>query len=113
MWRTRLSECCHKPPAGLLDPAAVPVGTMDSGSCLTVPQRIAVALLWIYKASISPLLCSACKFHPTCSEYARQAILAHGLPRGSWLAVKRLLRCRPFSPGGIDPVPEATGPKDA
>lgn len=86
---------------------------MERSSPQTVPQRIAVALLWMYKTMISPLLWSACKFHPTCSEYARQAILTHGLPHGSWLALMRLLRCRPFSPGGIDPVPELTGHKDA
>lgn len=113
MWRTRLSECCRKPPAGLIDPLVRPAREMDPIGSQTIPQRIAVTLLWMYKTTISPLLCSACKFHPTCSEYARQAIVTHGLVQGSWLAVKRLLRCRPFSPGGLDPVPELTGPKDA
>ena len=108
-----MSECCHKPPAGLSEPVATPVRPLEPTSPQTVPQRIAVTVLWMYKTTISPLLCSACKFHPTCSEYARQAIVTHGLPQGSWLALKRLLRCRPFSPGGIDPVPELTGPKDA
>ena len=113
MWRTRLSECCRKPPAGWIDPLAGPAREMGPIGSQTIPQRIAVTLLWMYKTTISPLLWSACKFHPTCSEYARQAIVTHGLVQGSWLALKRLLRCRPFSPGGIDPVPELTGPKDA
>lgn len=61
----------------------------------------------IYQAVFSPLMFSACKFHPSCSRYAYQAVELHGPRRGSWLALKRLLRCRPFSPGGFDPVPTA------
>lgn len=80
---------------------------------LTVPQRAALALLGVYRMAISPLLASCCKFHPTCSAYACEAVERHGVMRGSWLALKRLLRCRPFAPGGIDPVPESIGPADA
>jgi len=61
----------------------------------------------LYQAFLSPLMFSACKFHPSCSRYAYQAIEQHGARRGSWLALKRLVRCRPFSPGGFDPVPTA------
>jgi len=61
----------------------------------------------------SSLLPSACKFHPSCSRYAYQAIALHGARRGAWLALKRLLRCRPFSPGGYDPVPEPEPPPSA
>jgi uncharacterized protein len=64
--------------------------------------RLLVALLGVYKRRISPLLPSACRFSPTCSEYARLALLKHGLWRGSALAAWRLLRCQPFHPGGID-----------
>jgi putative membrane protein insertion efficiency factor len=64
--------------------------------------RLAVWLLGAYKRRISPLLPRACRFSPTCSEYARLACLKHGFWRGSTLAAGRLLRCNPFHPGGID-----------
>jgi putative membrane protein insertion efficiency factor len=53
-----------------------------------------------------PLAGSCCRYHPSCSHYAEQALTRHGAWRGSWLALKRLTRCHPFRPGGIDPVPE-------
>jgi putative membrane protein insertion efficiency factor len=58
-----------------------------------------------YKRLISPLLPSACRFYPTCSEYMRQAIEIHGPAQGVWLGIKRLGRCHPFHEGGCDPVP--------
>lgn len=61
-----------------------------------------------YKRWLSPLLPAACRFHPTCSEYAAQAIESHGALKGSALAVARLLRCGPWSRGGFDPVPPAS-----
>lgn len=64
--------------------------------------RLLVYLLELYKRRVSPLLPRACRFSPTCSEYARLALLKHGLWRGSLLATGRLLRCHPFHPGGID-----------
>ena len=67
--------------------------------------RMAVQLLRFYKAAVSPLLPSACRYVPTCSVYAREAIERHGLKRGAWLALRRLARCHPFRPGGFDPVP--------
>lgn len=67
-----------------------------------LPARAAVGLLGLYKSWISPLLPRACRFSPTCSEYARLAILERGLLRGSALAAGRLCRCHPFHPGGID-----------
>ncbi len=63
-----------------------------------------VAVLTAYQRIVSPLLPPACRFHPTCSEYFRQAVLAHGALRGSWLGVRRLAKCHPFHPGGFDPV---------
>ena len=61
-----------------------------------------------YKRLVSPFLPPACRFHPTCSEYAAQAVEAHGALKGSALAASRLLRCNPWSAGGIDPVPTAS-----
>lgn len=65
-------------------------------------QRAAVALLSAYQRWLSPLLPSACRFTPTCSEYAKLAILKHGLWRGGLRAVGRILRCNPFHSGGVD-----------
>lgn len=64
--------------------------------------RLVLALLALYKRRISPLLPRSCRFAPTCSEYARLAIVKHGLLYGSGLAAWRLLRCHPLHPGGID-----------
>ena len=72
-------------------------------------QRLLIWLLEGYKHWVSPVLPSACRFHPTCSVYARDAIQMHGAWRGTWLAVKRLFRCHPFHPGGLDPVPRPPG----
>ena len=63
-----------------------------------------------YMIFLSPFFGGACKFHPSCSNYAYEAIARHGARRGLALAAKRLLRCRPFTVGGFDPVPEAQSP---
>jgi uncharacterized protein len=68
-------------------------------------RRLLVLILRFYKRFVSPFLPPACRFTPTCSEYAMEAISVHGPVRGSWLASCRLLRCNPFHPGGHDPVP--------
>ena len=65
-------------------------------------RRFLVLLLELYKRWLSPLLPRACRFTPTCSEYARLALLRHGLLKGSWLSLGRLLRCQPLFPGGVD-----------
>jgi len=68
-------------------------------------------LLWLYKDGVSPMLhaaagvTGACRFQPTCSEYATLAVATHGPLRGGWLAVRRVLRCHPLCRGGFDPVP--------
>ena len=70
-------------------------------------KRVLLALIRFYQKYISPMKRGGtCKYIPTCSEYARQAIEKHGALKGTVLAVWRLLRCNPFSQGGIDPVPE-------
>lgn len=59
-----------------------------------------------YQYLVSPMLGNNCRFYPSCSDYAREALERHGPLRGSWLAVRRLCRCQPFHPGGYDPVPD-------
>jgi len=71
--------------------------------------RAALAALMAYRQFVSPLLPPACRFAPTCSQYARLALLEHGLGRGGWLALRRILRCHPFHPGGYDPPPVRAG----
>ena len=61
----------------------------------------------VYQASFSALMPSACKFYPSCSQYAAEALQLHGARRGSWLALRRLSRCHPFTRGGVDLVPDA------
>jgi len=68
-------------------------------------RGLLLALIGAYRRWISPLLGERCRFAPSCSAYAQQALVAHGAARGSWLAVRRLARCHPFHPGGHDPVP--------
>jgi putative membrane protein insertion efficiency factor len=70
-----------------------------------------VALIRLYQVSLRPLLIGHCKFCPTCSEYAIQALYLHGPLRGLGLTLRRVVRCHPFAPGGIDPVPDL-GPDD-
>jgi len=67
-------------------------------------RALILAVLRTYKRWVSPLLPSACRFHPTCSEYMAQAIESHGVARGVWMGIRRLARCHPFHQGGFDPV---------
>lgn len=69
-------------------------------------QKIAISFVRFYQIVISPLLGPRCRYFPTCSEYAIQAINCHGVRKGCWLAIKRLLKCHPLSAGGYDPVPQ-------
>ncbi len=72
-------------------------------------KRILLAALAVYKRMISPLLPMACRYTPTCSEYAAEAIVRHGALAGTLLAAGRLCRCHPFGGSGLDPVPEHFG----
>jgi len=69
--------------------------------------RVLIALISGYRRFISPLLGPRCRFAPSCSAYALEAVREHGALRGTWLAVRRIGRCHPFNPGGFDPVPPA------
>ena len=73
-------------------------------------RTLLLALVGAYRRWISPLLGERCRFAPSCSAYAQQALSVHGAGRGSWLAVRRLARCHPFHPGGHDPVPPVRPP---
>jgi putative membrane protein insertion efficiency factor len=68
-------------------------------------SRILVAILTAYRRWLSPMMAPHCRFEPSCSAYAIDAIAAHGAVRGSWLVVRRLAKCQPFFAGGYDPVP--------
>jgi putative membrane protein insertion efficiency factor len=69
--------------------------------------RVLMALITGYRRFVSPLLGARCRFAPSCSAYALEAVREHGALRGTWLAVRRIGRCHPFNPGGFDPVPPA------
>ncbi len=71
-------------------------------------RGLLILLVKSYQRLVSPLLPRACRFYPSCSAYAAEALRRHGAARGTWLALKRLGRCHPFHPGGLDPVPELT-----
>jgi len=70
------------------------------------------ALVRAYRYFISPMLPPACRFHPSCSAYAEEALSRHGALRGGWLAARRVCRCGPWHPGGVDPVPAERYPAE-
>lgn len=72
-------------------------------------RRVVRLILRLYQLVISPFIGNHCRFYPSCSQYAIEAVECHGVWRGGWLAVQRLLRCHPWHPGGFDPVPEHVG----
>jgi uncharacterized protein len=69
-------------------------------------KYILMALIRLYQISISGLLGPHCRFHPSCSQYTFEALARYGFLRGSWLGVKRILKCHPYHPGGYDPLPK-------
>ena len=70
-----------------------------------LPRRSLMALVRAYQLILAPVLPPSCRFTPSCSAYAHEALSRHGAVRGSWLAARRLARCHPWNPGGYDPVP--------
>ncbi|MEE4283340.1 MAG: membrane protein insertion efficiency factor YidD [Pseudomonadales bacterium] len=76
---------------------------------LGLAARFGVGCIRLYQITLSPWLGNQCRFYPTCSHYGIHAISTHGLAKGLWLTVKRLSKCQPFHPGGIDEVPQANG----
>lgn len=89
-------------------PVAVPSERNRAGfwdAIALVPRNACIAVLAIYRSAISPLYGDVCKYYPSCSRYALEAIQQHGMIRGIWLGSKRLARCHPWAAGGIDDVP--------
>ena len=78
---------------------------VPTGDTLSRGQRCALLLLRLYKLLLSPMFAGSCRFLPSCSEYAREAVTEHGVLKGTWLAVRRLGRCHPLGASGYDPVP--------
>jgi putative membrane protein insertion efficiency factor len=74
-------------------------------SPLSWPRRFLAGLIRGYQLTLSRALPPSCRFHPSCSQYALEAVTRHGALKGTWLAARRLARCHPFHPGGYDPVP--------
>lgn len=72
----------------------------------TILREVIVLPIRVYRLALSPLLPPACRFEPRCSEYFVEAVVLHGVPRGGWLALRRILRCHPWSEAGVDQVPK-------
>src|SRR5262245_32049651 len=95
----------HQSPSSGPDGPVFP-NRAGSGEVVSAMRKLIVAILRLYKGFVSPLLPSACRYYPSCSEYTRQAVERFGVATGLWMGAKRLSRCHPFHAGGLDPVPE-------
>jgi uncharacterized protein len=74
---------------------------------------VVLAPLWFYRRVISPMTPPTCRYYPSCSAYAEEALKTHGVLRGTWLALRRLARCHPWTPGGVDYVPPPRSARDS
>jgi uncharacterized protein len=101
---TPRQPCLHEPRHEVVTAASAAPGAPDAPRSSLAAQFLIVPVIG-YRRFISPLLPPVCRFAPSCSEYALEALRVHGAVRGLWLAVRRLARCHPFNPGGYDPVP--------
>ena len=86
------------------------MSSRHASDIIALPLR---GLIWLYQKLISPLLGSNCRFEPSCSAYAEEALREHGAIRGSWLALRRIGRCQPWGGSGYDPVPPADEPDES
>lgn len=75
-------------------------------------SKLVIRLLRAYRYVLSPMLGNRCRFHPSCSTYTEEAMARFGVLRGAWLGIKRIGRCHPFHPGGLDPVPGSKEPQE-
>lgn len=75
-------------------------------------SKLVIVLLRAYRYVLSPMLGNRCRFHPSCSTYTEEAVARFGVLRGGWLGIKRIGRCHPFHPGGLDPVPGSKEPQE-
>jgi putative membrane protein insertion efficiency factor len=82
-----------------------PSPTATAKRIQTIPQSVLIGALAVYRKTISPLYGQVCRFFPSCSAYALEAVTVYGATKGSWLAARRLCRCHPWNPGGVDHVP--------
>lgn len=82
-----------------------PVSTLVVRLVATTLRTVLILLVRTYQIFLSPLLPASCRYYPSCSTYAIEALERHGALRGGWLTLRRLVRCNPFRPGGYDPVP--------
>lgn len=82
---------------------------MNAPATPSLPARVLRGVVHAYRWTLAPVLGCNCRFHPSCSAYALEALARHGAARGSLLAARRILRCNPWNPGGYDPVPPPRG----
>ena len=75
-------------------------------------RKIPIGIIKLYQIVLSPMLGPTCRFHPSCSHYAIDAITEHGMIKGTWLSIKRILKCHPLNNGGYDPVPKKKQKKE-
>lgn len=90
----------------MVPPGREPMRSVLAGGVRNPVTLVVLAAIRGYQWTVSPLLGPVCRFYPSCSHYGFEAIRVHGAARGTWYTARRLLRCHPWNPGGVDPVPE-------